>query len=153
MLSRVASSDCHEGRSPKSGRPSTSDWHPWLSLDRPGKQLISSCQANAMLTDRRLYSKIAADDEYVLYCVVIFRRVHDEFAQKCRDNRQARGFVSRYRSSPIVRFILRDFSFDAEALAKHQEDLKMADVSERELWVRNSQRQRGAFLTPFLLPE
>ena len=30
---------------------------------------------------------VASDDEYVLFSVVIFRRVHDEFVQKCRESK------------------------------------------------------------------
>lgn len=30
---------------------------------------------------------VASDDEYTLFSIVIFRRVHDEFAQQCRENK------------------------------------------------------------------
>jgi V-type H+-transporting ATPase subunit C len=32
-------------------------------------------------------SLITQDDEYALFSVVIFRRVHDDFVQKCRENK------------------------------------------------------------------
>jgi len=66
----------------------------------------------------RSSSKIAADDDFTLYSVTIFKRVHDEFAQKLRENK----------------YILRDFSFDAEALEKQKQDLANSEVSEKELW-------------------
>jgi V-type H+-transporting ATPase subunit C len=31
--------------------------------------------------------KITADDEFSLYSVTIFKRVHDDFAQKLRENK------------------------------------------------------------------
>ena len=37
--------------------------------------------------DRHVVRLIASDDEYSLFSVVIFKRVHDDFAQKCRDNK------------------------------------------------------------------
>lgn len=66
----------------------------------------------------RSSSKIAADDDFALYSVTIFKRVHDEFAQKLRENK----------------YILRDFTFDEEALEKQQKELASSEVSEKELW-------------------
>ena len=43
-------------------------------------------------------SKIAADDEYALYSVVVFKRVHDEFAQKWYE-----GALSTSRANHLVR--------------------------------------------------
>jgi len=62
--------------------------------------------------------KITADDEFSLYSVTIFKRVHDDFAQKLRENK----------------YILRDFAFDQEALQKQQQELASSEVSEKELW-------------------
>ncbi|KAG8816294.1 Vacuolar ATP synthase subunit C, partial [Serendipita sp. 399] len=45
-------------------------------------------------------------------------RVHDEFAQKLRENK----------------YILRDFSFDEEALQKQQQELASIEIQEKELW-------------------
>ena len=33
------------------------------------------------------HRQIVADDEYALFSVVVFKRVHDEFIQKCRENK------------------------------------------------------------------
>ncbi|KAE9410818.1 ATPase, V1 complex, subunit C [Gymnopus androsaceus JB14] len=62
---------------------------------------------------------VATDDEYTLFSIVIFRRVHDEFVQKCRENK----------------FIIRDFVYSEEEMAKQRQELDLADVTERELWV------------------
>jgi V-type H+-transporting ATPase subunit C len=48
--------------------------------------LISSFKPNARM--------IAQDEEYTLFAVVIFRRVHDDFVQKCRENKFASLAVS-----------------------------------------------------------
>ncbi|KAJ7275277.1 ATPase V1 complex subunit C [Mycena haematopus] len=66
----------------------------------------------------RSSKSIASDDEYILFSVVVFRRVHDEFVQKCRENK----------------FIVRDFVFSEAEVAKQHQDLEMADTTEKELW-------------------
>ncbi|SCV70482.1 BQ2448_1876 [Microbotryum intermedium] len=66
----------------------------------------------------RSSSKLASDDEFVLYGVTIFRRVKDEFSQKCRE----------------AKFILRDFTYDASAIQKAQADLVALEAEEKELW-------------------
>ncbi|EJF66508.1 ATPase V1 complex subunit C [Dichomitus squalens] len=76
---------------------------------------------------------IASDDEYSLFSVVIFKRVHDDFAQKCRDNK----------------FIIRDFTFSEEAIAKQREDLQVADTTEKELWTELLQLSRTNFSESF----
>ena len=55
--------------------------------------------------------------------VVIFRRVHDEFVNKCRENK----------------FVVRDFVFSEESVHTQREELEAADVTEKELWVLPSQ--------------
>jgi hypothetical protein len=35
----------------------------------------------------RSANKVAEDDEYVLFSVVVFKRHREEFAQKCRENK------------------------------------------------------------------
>ncbi|PVG04830.1 putative VMA5-H+-ATPase V1 domain 42 kd subunit, vacuolar [Serendipita vermifera] len=66
----------------------------------------------------RSSKKIAADDDFTLYSVTIFKRVHDDFAQKARENK----------------YILRDFTFDEQALDKQRQELAASEVSEKELW-------------------
>jgi V-type H+-transporting ATPase subunit C len=66
---------------------------------------------------------LASDEEYTLFNVVIFRRVHDEFVNKCREHK----------------FIVRDFTFSEESVHTQREELEAADVTEKELWVPHSQ--------------
>lgn len=40
----------------------------------------------------RSSTKLASDDEFVLFGVTIFRRVRDEFSQKCRENKWVMSF-------------------------------------------------------------
>lgn len=62
---------------------------------------------------------VASDKDFTLCSVAIFRRVHDEFIQKCRENK----------------FLVRDFEYSEEAVQQQQEDMSTADVTEKELWV------------------
>ncbi|GJE85935.1 ATPase V1 complex subunit C [Phanerochaete sordida] len=81
----------------------------------------------------RSSQKIAADDEYTLFGVVIFKRVHDEFIQKCRENK----------------FIVRDFVFSEDLLEKQREELAAADTTEKELWTELLQISRTNFSESF----
>jgi len=66
----------------------------------------------------RSSTKIAEDSEFTLFGAVLFKKVRDDFAQKCRENK----------------FILRDFTYDEKSLGKQREELETADVVEKELW-------------------
>ena len=50
---------------------------------------------------------------------MIFRRAHDEFVNKCREHK----------------FIVRDFVFSEESIHTQRDELEVADVTEKELWV------------------
>ncbi|KAJ3998462.1 hypothetical protein F5050DRAFT_1567138 [Lentinula boryana] len=76
---------------------------------------------------------VASDDEYTLFSVVIFRRVHDEFIQQCRENK----------------FIIRDFAYSEEQIAKQRQELDTADVTERELWTELLHLSRTNFSESF----
>jgi V-type H+-transporting ATPase subunit C len=82
---------------------------------------------------------IASDDEYVLFGVVVFKRVHDEFVQKCRENKLESPAITVVGSCLIAlflpRFIVRDFVYSEEQITKQREELNMADTTEKELWV------------------
>ena len=84
-------------------------------------------------------SLISSDDEYSLFAVVVFKRVHDDFIQKCRENKYAQLYSRRHRvqSKLIVtsRYIVREFTFSEEAIDKQREELEAADTTEKELWV------------------
>lgn len=81
---------------------------------------------------------IASDDEYTLFGVVVFKRVHDEFIQKCRENRSEYTIVVTCTVSDYVslRFIVRDFVYSEEQIAKQRDELTVTDTTEKELWVR-----------------
>jgi len=72
---------------------------------------------NAMIVPRssRL---ITSDDEYSLFGVVVFKRVKDEFTQKCRENK----------------FLVREFAYSDEQAQKQQDELDIAGTTEKELW-------------------
>lgn len=48
---------------------------------------VPKAQPIFYVTEERLNRVVASDDEYTLNAVVIFRRVRDEFVQKCRENK------------------------------------------------------------------
>ncbi|PWO00920.1 putative VMA5-H+-ATPase V1 domain 42 kd subunit, vacuolar [Tilletiopsis washingtonensis] len=62
--------------------------------------------------------KIAADDEFALVNVTVFKKVKEEFLQKCRENK----------------FVVRDFQWDDQIVEKQRQELEEAGVSEKELW-------------------
>jgi len=79
--------------------------------------------------------QIAADGEFSLFAVVIFKRVHDEFFQKCRENK----------------FITRDFAYSDEQQVKQQEELDHASLAEKELWTELLLLSRTNFSEAFQL--
>lgn len=79
--------------------PNTKGWHQWLFHEHPSAsstQTIFGTRADSLLICRL----IASDDEFSLFSVVAFRRVHDEFVQKCREQKWV-AFTSFLRSWPI----------------------------------------------------
>ncbi|KAH0838586.1 ATPase V1 complex subunit C [Lanmaoa asiatica] len=78
---------------------------------------------------------IASDDEYTLFGVVIFKRVHDEFVQKCREHK----------------FSVRDFVYSEEQIDKQREELEVADTTEKELWTELLRLSRTNFSESFQL--
>ncbi|KAF8980836.1 Vacuolar ATP synthase subunit C [Entomortierella lignicola] len=66
----------------------------------------------------RSSQKIAEDEEYGLYTVTLFKRIADEFTNKCREER----------------FIVRDFKYSEDAIAEQKRELQEMDASEKELW-------------------
>ncbi|EST08592.1 ATPase, V1 complex, subunit C [Kalmanozyma brasiliensis GHG001] len=63
--------------------------------------------------------KIDTDDEYALFTVTVFKKVKDEFVQKCRENK----------------FLVRtDFAWDDDLVARQRQELDEAGDSEKELW-------------------
>ncbi|KAF9535577.1 ATPase V1 complex subunit C [Crepidotus variabilis] len=76
---------------------------------------------------------IASDDDFSLFSVVIFRRVHDDFLQKCRENK----------------FIVRDFVFSEDEIAKQQQEMETAGTTEKELWTELLRLTRTNFSESF----
>ncbi|KAH8835378.1 hypothetical protein DL96DRAFT_1573964 [Flagelloscypha sp. PMI_526] len=76
---------------------------------------------------------VASDSEYTLFSVVTFKKVHDEFVQKCRENK----------------FILRDFTYSEEELNTQRQELEMADITEKELWTELLRLSRTNFSESF----
>ncbi|TFK41400.1 hypothetical protein BDQ12DRAFT_679405 [Crucibulum laeve] len=81
----------------------------------------------------RTSNVIAADDEFTLFSVVIFRRVHDDFVQKCRERK----------------FLVRDFVYSEEEIAKQRQDLETANTTEKELWTELLRLARTNFSESF----
>ncbi|PCH33443.1 ATPase V1 complex subunit C [Wolfiporia cocos MD-104 SS10] len=89
----------------------------------------------AALVVPRSSTLIAADDEYALFNVVVFKKAHDEFVQRCREHK----------------YIVRDFTFTEDALEKQREELAQADTVEKELWTELVQLARTHFSEAFQL--
>ncbi|KAF9905914.1 Vacuolar ATP synthase subunit C [Linnemannia zychae] len=66
----------------------------------------------------RSSQKIAEDEEYGLYTVTLFKRIAEDFTNKCREER----------------FIVRDFKYSADAIEEQKRELEEMDASEKELW-------------------
>ncbi|KIK97653.1 hypothetical protein PAXRUDRAFT_135892 [Paxillus rubicundulus Ve08.2h10] len=81
----------------------------------------------------RSSSPIASDDEYTLFSVVIFKKMHDAFVQSCRENK----------------FIVRDFVYSEEQIDKQREELETAEVTEKELWTELLRVSRTNFSESF----
>jgi len=81
----------------------------------------------------RTSTLLASDDEFSLFSVVVFRRVHDDFIQKCREQK----------------FIVRDFVYSEEEIAKQENDLQVTNVTEKELWTELLRLARTNFSESF----
>lgn len=67
----------------------------------------------------RSSNKISQDEEFALFNVTIFKKVKDEFIQKCRENK----------------FVVRtDFTWDDDLVSRQRAELEEAGDSEKELW-------------------
>ncbi|KAJ3019931.1 hypothetical protein HKX48_001575 [Thoreauomyces humboldtii] len=66
----------------------------------------------------RSSEKIAEDEEYALFTVVLFQRVVDEFTHKARENK----------------FTVRDFKWDVQAMQLERKQLAEMGATEREQW-------------------
>ncbi|SNX87691.1 probable VMA5 - H+-ATPase V1 domain 42 KD subunit, vacuolar [Melanopsichium pennsylvanicum] len=67
----------------------------------------------------RSSNKITHDQEFALFNVTVFKKVKDEFVQKCRENK----------------FVVRtDFAWDDDLVSRQRQELDEAGDSEKELW-------------------
>ncbi|KAF9451774.1 ATPase, V1 complex, subunit C [Macrolepiota fuliginosa MF-IS2] len=97
------------------------------------KEWNSKYERLAQMVVPRTSKLIGSDDEFSLFAVVIFRRVHDEFIQKCRDNK----------------FIVRDFVYSEDEIQKQREELETANTTEKELWTELLRLSRTNFSEAF----
>ncbi|GAA5979925.1 hypothetical protein JCM5350_005542 [Sporobolomyces pararoseus] len=82
------------------------------------KEWDSSYERLTQMVVPRSSTKLAEDEEYVLYSVTIFRRIKDDFSQKAREKK----------------FIVRDFTYDEEAIQKNKRELEDLISEEKQLW-------------------
>lgn len=79
--------------------------------------------------------RLAQDEEYALYSVTIFKRVRDEFNQKCREDK----------------FIVRDFTYDRASMEKQRHEFDELQASEKDLWTDLLRISRINFAEAFSL--
>jgi len=82
------------------------------------KAWSSSYEHLAPMVVPRSAVSLASDEDYTLFTVIIFRKVYDTFAQRCRENK----------------YIVRDFQYSSDQIEKEREELQTADTAEKELW-------------------
>ncbi|SPC66370.1 probable VMA5 - H+-ATPase V1 domain 42 KD subunit, vacuolar [Ustilago sp. UG-2017b] len=67
----------------------------------------------------RSSNKITSDEEFALFNVTLFKKVREQFVQKCRENK----------------FIVRtDFTWDQHLVSRQRAQLEQASDSEKQLW-------------------
>ncbi|WFD34860.1 Vacuolar ATP synthase subunit C [Malassezia cuniculi] len=86
-------------------RNNVSDWN--ASYERLASMVVP-----------RSAHEIARDDEFALFSVVVFKKVHDEFVQKAREHK----------------YVIRDFTWDEGIQEREQGELQDARSLEKELW-------------------
>lgn len=84
----------------------------------------------------------------MLYSVTLFRRVKDEFAQKAREKKcvalspplspTASLELGADSGACACRFVVRDFTYDEEAIEKQKRELEALVVEEKDMWVRRA---------------
>lgn len=66
----------------------------------------------------RSSTKLAEDDDFALYNVTLFKKVSEDYKQKCRE----------------AKFTVRDYTYDDNAKSQQQGEREQLKSSERELW-------------------
>ncbi|EJT97952.1 ATPase V1 complex subunit C [Dacryopinax primogenitus] len=77
--------------------------------------------------------EVATDSEFTLYSVVVFKRQHDQFVQKCRESK----------------FIVREFTFDEESIIKQRQEQQDLSLAEKEMWTDLLRLSRTNFSEAF----
>lgn len=112
------------------------DCHPWWYPGLPRMCNFLFCIRIIYLSFLAKFRLVAADDEYSLFSVVIFKRVRDEFLQRSRENQWVPNSQLYYLPILLLkRFIVREFTFSEEQLVKQRQELDIANTAEKELWV------------------
>ncbi|KJA25947.1 hypothetical protein HYPSUDRAFT_159558 [Hypholoma sublateritium FD-334 SS-4] len=93
------------------------------------KEWTASYERLTSMVVPRTSNLVASDDDFSLFSVVIFRRVHDDFVQKCREHK----------------FIVRDFTFSEEEIVQQRQELDTAATTEKELWTELLRVARTTF--------
>ncbi|KAJ2928753.1 hypothetical protein H1R20_g8229, partial [Candolleomyces eurysporus] len=99
------------------------------------KEWYGSYERLSSMVVPRSSKELLSDEEFALFSVVIFKRIHDDFLQKCRERK----------------FIVRDFVFSEEEIEKEKQDLETAGTTERELWTELLRLTRTNFSEAFQL--
>ncbi|KAG2023740.1 V-ATPase subunit C family protein [Coprinopsis cinerea AmutBmut pab1-1] len=99
------------------------------------KEWLNSYERLTAMVVPRSAKELLADDEFALYSVVIFKRIHDDFVQKCRERK----------------FIVRDFVFSEEDMERERQELETTNATERELWTDLLQSARINFSESYQL--
>ncbi|KAJ3479173.1 hypothetical protein NLI96_g9247 [Meripilus lineatus] len=97
------------------------------------KEFITKYERLTPMVVPRSAINIASDDEFTLFSVAIFKRVHDDFLAKCRENK----------------YIVRDFVYSEDLIEKQREELRTADTTEKELWTELLRLSRINFSESF----
>lgn len=82
------------------------------------KEWTNSYEKLTPLVVPRSSTKLAQDEDYTLFNVTVFKKIKEEFSQKCREKR----------------FVVRDFIYDQNEIEKSKIEQKEFEHHEKELW-------------------
>ncbi|KAF9976227.1 Vacuolar ATP synthase subunit C [Actinomortierella ambigua] len=82
------------------------------------KDWINKYETLTQMVVPRSSEKIAEDDEYGLFTVTLFKRIAEDFTNRCREER----------------FTVRDFKYSEDALEEQRRELEEMGASEKEQW-------------------
>jgi V-type H+-transporting ATPase subunit C len=83
------------------------------------------------------FSQLAADEDFFLQTVTVFKKVRDEYTHKCRENKYVSALLHLCPVGMLTpaRFIVRDFTWDDSALEKQKKEAADLAVEEKALHV------------------